>query len=119
MAKRVKQAIEDKVAPLAGAWIEISIRLTATTTPQWVAPLAGAWIEIASTATMEAAKDVAPLAGAWIEIRGMKTGNGSARVAPLAGAWIEIECPSKSEITRVGSLPSRERGLKYNKKQHF
>ena len=32
-------------------------------------------------------------------------------VAPLAGAWIEIRGP-QGEQGEVGSLPSRERGLK-------
>ena len=34
-----------------------------------VAPLAGAWIEISKTATIYFTTDVAPLAGAWIEIK--------------------------------------------------
>ena len=34
------------VAPLAGAWIEISIVMSLITLPIFVAPLAGAWIEI-------------------------------------------------------------------------
>ena len=79
-----------------------------------VAPLAGAWIEISSLSNILVAFIVvAPLAGAWIEIllrfgtivscswslpsreRGLKsyartpTGQG-VDVAPLAGAWIEI-----------------------------
>ena len=33
-------------------------------------------------------------------------------VAPLAGAWIEILYPSVMH-SKSGSLPSRERGLKY------
>ena len=37
-----------KVAPFAGAWIEISA-LTGTFTPRCVAPFAGAWIEIYRT----------------------------------------------------------------------
>ena len=35
------------------------------------------------------------------------------RVAPLAGAWIEIE-QKEAMKTVMESLPSRERGLKYN-----
>ena len=54
---------------------------------------------------------VAPFAGAWIEI-----GKGipelvNATVAPFAGAWIEMVCMTYSDGS-VGSLPSRERGLK-------
>ena len=33
-----------------------------------VAPLAGAWIEITSETVVAGEEDVAPLAGAWIEI---------------------------------------------------
>ena len=33
-------------------------------------------------------------------------------VAPFTGAWIEIDLPGIIKIMR-GSLPSRERGLKY------
>ena len=35
-------------------------------------------------------------------------------VAPLVGAWIEI-CISKARLQHNRSLPSWERGLKYNK----
>ena len=38
-------SIEQSVAPLVGAWIEIILRLPAFLTLQ-VAPLVGAWIEI-------------------------------------------------------------------------
>ena len=77
-----------------------------------VAPLAGAWIEISESAASGTGSSVAPLAGAWIEIlyemaeylqvtslpsreRGLKCFYGYnishiAQVAPLAGAWIEI-----------------------------
>ena len=78
--------------------------------------------------------DVAPLAGAWIEImdaidqrhqlgkslpsreRGLKSCDKFCvavipAVAPLAGAWIEIDGKCRRN-TAVGSLPSRERGLK-------
>ncbi len=34
-----------------------------------VAPLAGAWIEISLLISVDTAVEVAPLAGAWIEIR--------------------------------------------------
>ena len=40
------QRIYDTVAPLAGAWIEIFVALTAYSSVSPVAPLAGAWIEI-------------------------------------------------------------------------
>ena len=56
------------VAPLAGAWIEISC-LYCLGRNYWVAPLAGAWIEIILEYCIpELHMLVAPLAGAWIEI---------------------------------------------------
>ena len=80
-----------------------------------VAPLAGAWIEIREIQPLYPLYDVAPLAGAWIEIivpvgpcgpcgslplreRGLKSGEDGGKyfveiVAPLAGAWIEISQP--------------------------
>ncbi len=56
-----------KVAPLAGAWIEIDIDIF-DRAKEVVAPLAGAWIEIEHDVRKQAAGKVAPLAGAWIEI---------------------------------------------------
>ena len=55
------------VAPLVGAWIEISISLIAS---RWnsVAPLVGAWIEIFDNDMIPLNIIVAPLVGAWIEI---------------------------------------------------
>ena len=55
-----------------------------------VAPLAGAWIEISFLLERSNMEKVAPLAGAWIEIFLLFDLRYSARVAPLAGAWIEI-----------------------------
>ena len=56
------------VAPLAGAWIEIKLRLDKAAHPQ-VAPLAGAWIEIFFHLNFNIFfLQVAPLAGAWIEM---------------------------------------------------
>ena len=55
-----------------------------------VAPLVGAWIEITSGNLNVSGIAVAPLVGAWIEI---SIGNGTvtgAIVAPLVGAWIEM-----------------------------
>ena len=56
-----------------------------------VAPLAGAWIEIIRGLDYWAMCDVAPLAGAWIEIVKLVKRNVTCKVAPLAGAWIEIK----------------------------
>ena len=56
------------VAPLAGAWIEIGIKLVPAAMIH-VAPLAGAWIEIIKCfCSFRTFPFVAPLAGAWIEI---------------------------------------------------
>ena len=38
-------------------------------------------------------------------------------VAPLAGAWVEIWTVHRLKITAEWSLPSRERGLKLNKRK--
>ena len=67
MGKKKKQRAREEVAPLAGAWIEMTI-IDRVTIPVIVAPLAGAWIEISTTATPLSERWVAPLAGAWIEI---------------------------------------------------
>ena len=76
-----------------------------------VAPLAGAWIEISKQGRNLKYYIVAPLAGAWIEISRCIFRNTRHIVAPLAGAWIEIRCIELPHI-RMWSLPSRERGLK-------
>ena len=39
--------IQSDVAPLVGAWIEITGPFWRTAEERWVAPLVGAWIEIA------------------------------------------------------------------------
>ena len=76
-----------------------------------VAPLAGAWIEISNSSSGAKNNHVAPLAGAWIEIILYDRRKNSRHVAPLAGAWIEI-ISAWWPISRMRSLPSRERGLK-------
>ena len=55
------------VAPLVGAWIEIS-HLFHSPRSAFVAPLVGAWIEISKAGTILGVEGVAPLVGAWIEI---------------------------------------------------
>ena len=100
-----------KVAPLAGAWIEILLGAVVSGAAA-VAPLAGAWIEIAGAVSPSCIRGVAPLAGAWIEITTYTKRSVAAKVvAPLAGAWIEIHLFSVVD-QMAGSLPSRERGLK-------
>ena len=79
-----------EVAPLVGAWIEISV----ATIPDKlisVAPLVGAWIEILHLRLF--LHDIALSLPSWE--RGLKyTSTFSvalwAYVAPLVGAWIEI-----------------------------
>ena len=77
-----------------------------------VAPLAGAWIEISPALYTSTAANVAPLAGAWIEIAALFFTAVPIPVAPLAGAWIEMPL-SGSTPSSFASLPSRERGLKF------
>ena len=77
------------VAPLVGAWIEISFA-PAIADVFAVAPLVGAWIEILSVNSNAFPFFVAPLVGAWIEILFLCHNLGIRRVAPLVGAWIEM-----------------------------
>ena len=101
-----------RVAPFAGAWIEISLHSRrsgpAASLPSrerglksvrfrnpwfWVgvAPFAGAWIEIRRPRSpWRQHSCVAPFAGAWIEMPDEQTLIETYRVAPFAGAWIEI-----------------------------
>ena len=98
-----------------------------------VAPLVGAWIEISEHTVYPPAGGVAPLVGAWIEIlkstplpqtvrsllsweRGVKFAGRTIVmfedvVAPLVGAWIEILISCVC-IGSLWSLLSWERGLK-------
>ena len=55
-----------------------------------VAPFAGAWIEMLWDADLLYTGAVAPFAGAWIEILSWGTILSRLQVAPFAGAWIEI-----------------------------
>ena len=55
---------------------------------------------------------VAPYAGAWIEIVNKEEKGYGLEVAPYAGAWIEI-ITVNTEHTTHPSLPTRERGLKW------
>ena len=77
-----------------------------------VAPFAGAWIEIQQKASLTRWIVVAPFAGAWIEIKKRKVIMLIRTVAPFAGAWIEIPIFAHVKVL-FRSLPSRERGLKY------
>ena len=57
-----------RVAPHAGAWIEIKLSIVSSN-PCSVAPHAGAWIEISLMFGISTNPFVAPHAGAWIEIQ--------------------------------------------------
>ena len=84
-----------------------------------VAPFAGAWIEIPASGRMTSLRIVAPFAGAWIEMASiLGTSPSDSSVAPFAGAWIEIADKAKQILEQYGSLPSRERGLKYRQSKY-
>ena len=119
-----------RVAPLAGAWIEIT-RLICDSSHTYrrspcgsvdrnVPPMSPSSCLICRSPcgsvdrndTTYAETDyvrVAPLAGAWIEIYLFCTLIANILVAPLAGAWIEMY-PSAEGSGSTQSLPLRERG---------
>ena len=83
-----------------------------------VAPLVGAWIEITIQPQRFRLSWVAPLVGAWIEIFVLQKALRINLVAPLVGAWIEILKEDLNTI-RDESLPSWERGLKLSERMVF
>ena len=80
----------------------------------WVAPLVGAWIEITTLQHCDIEALVAPLVGAWIEIACFSRCRIAFFVAPLVGAWIEITAIGAVKIPDA-SLLSWERGLKFRR----
>ena len=99
-------------SPSLPSW-ERGLKLSYTTrldASKIVAPLVGAWIEISSASTSPTNLPSLP---SWE--RGLKfTHEGYAgiyKVAPLVGAWIEIGISGRLSGRRW-SLPSWERGLK-------
>ena len=76
-----------------------------------VAPRAGAWIEVGADGRARGLFAVAPRAGAWIEVAVGGDGAGPEGVAPRAGAWIEVLLKLYCRLS-AWSLPVRERGLK-------
>ena len=73
---------------------------------QRVAPFAGAWIEMVTAGVMRCCvSPVAPFTGAWIEIRHMLDAGPPAAVAPFTGAWIEIDELAQREWTVVHVAP--------------
>ena len=79
----------EEVAPLAGAWIEISF-FPQLFRCRLVAPLAGAWIEIDTVnhSTQLVMSHPSRVRGLKFQLHGIP--EALQRVAPLAGAWIEI-----------------------------
>ena len=95
-----------------GAWIEIPLNVNCAYLSQ-VAPLVGAWIEISSTTITTVLVLLSLLS--WE--RGLKLLNLHILimvhiVAPLVGAWIEILNSRRMYLQLSGSLLSWERGLK-------
>jgi len=64
-----------------------------------VAPYAGAWIEIHSETPFFSPSTVAPYAGAWIEIEKFLMSSDISLVAPYAGAWIEMYSCANGSFT--------------------
>ena len=79
-----------------------------------VAPYTGAWIEIGPCRAEHTCEPVAPYTGAWIEIGEGDITKSPRGVAPYTGAWIEIEYFGKRDKNEERSLPTRERGLKWD-----
>ncbi len=78
-----------------------------------VAPLAGAWIEITDIHKGTVGCSVAPLAGAWIEM--VFTGMYSQPFWSLPSRERGLKFPKIQYcLLPYASLPSRERGLKCN-----
>ena len=78
-----------------------------------VAPLAGAWIEIRSGWEMDTGnRKSLPSRERGLKSLTFHDAGKDHTVAPLAGAWIEIVSLENGKMV-VTSLPSRERGLKY------
>ena len=124
-----------RVAPFAGAWIEMFAGVR--TSPVHLSlPSRERGLKFAVQAPIAALVCVAPFAGAWIEIamvsrsvtlrpslpsreRGLKSTavdpeTNDLYVAPFAGAWIEIDMGQLCPLHQTVSLPSRECGLKFS-----
>ena len=89
------------VAPFAGAWIEIMVRLSLRPPPLSL-PLRERGLKCLAADRGQVVATVAPFAGAWIEIFWLSGFCHVEIVAPFAGAWIEI-----SRISPAGFVPSR------------
>ena len=105
------------VAPYTGAWIEITLywyirgRLPSLPTRER---------GLKYPPVLDYAREltVAPYTGAWIEIIIQALFVYHPIVAPYTGAWIEIANPGGVMARKSASLPTRERGLKFNEQHH-
>ena len=77
-----------------------------------VAPFAGAWIEILKLLSSKQMNKSLPSRGRGLKYRRADSFKGYRTVAPFAGAWIEIESVQTDHSSDARSLPSRGRGLK-------
>ena len=101
--QRAGAAVERRVAPLAGAWIETRHRRRRCCRRAGRPPRGG--VDRNSAAEhLPAPQQVAPLAGAWIETRHPATALLASEVAPLAGAWIET-CLDPRVLDPAGRPP--------------
>ena len=101
-----------KVAPFAGAWIEIQVTESPLSEECGSLPSRERGLKFYIVGLRVLGSPVAPFAGAWIEITVRNGETYYDMVAPFAGAWIEIPL-LRLRVLKVASLPSRERGLKF------
>ena len=87
MTTAVNALLEVRVAPHAGAWIEIIISRMPFSVFD-VAPHAGAWIEMFVSNIQICDELVAPHAGAWIEIFSVASASSLVGVAPMPPWYI-------------------------------
>ncbi len=100
-----------QVAPLAGAWIEITTWKTAFQTPGSL-PSRERGLKYTSWEPACMIRHVAPLAGAWIEITGTGCNRSKKQMSlPSRERGLKLDVDTTEE-TGATSLPSRERGLK-------
>ena len=100
-----------RVAPYAGAWIEIADKAFKTASSGASLPTRERGLKSFGGLSGASWVLVAPYAGAWIEITSLSSSDSDSTVAPYAGAWIEIILATSTGCIKP-SLPTRERGLK-------
>ena len=97
--------------PVRGAWIEIELVATMSTSGEGSLPVRGAWIEIGRVYATHAPQLSLPVRGAWIEIAFWRFVSTAFASLPVRGAWIEISVRASGVGTSCRS-PCGERGLK-------